>query len=223
MIVQIVALLVAITFHELAHGWVAYRLGDNTAQDRGRLTLNPIAHIDLFGTIIFPLLLVVIRSPILFGWAKPVPVNPLNLKNPRKDMLWVALGGPGINLIIAVIGAVILRLWEFLNPHLLQHMLSATSITQNTGMQFSFAVPILWFLISLIQINVILAIFNLIPVPPLDGGRIINGLLPPKQAESYSKIEPFGIMILFLLLYVGIIDYIIMPVSFALMNILISF
>src|SRR3990172_1845101 len=176
-----VPILMAITFHEVAHGMVAFRLGDPTAKNAGRLTLNPLAHLDLVGTLVF----VITR---MIGWAKPVPVNPLYFKNPRKGMLWVALAGPATNLLLAVLSAFFLK-WLFTMdfPIDSQWWLEPVSRMAKTS----------------VVINVGLAVFNVIPIPPLDGGRIMVGILPEKQAMSYAKLESFGFILLLLLIFSG--------------------
>ncbi|HLA48758.1 MAG: hypothetical protein A2W77_02270 [Nitrospinae bacterium RIFCSPLOWO2_12_39_16] len=187
-----IPMLVAITFHEVAHGFVADKLGDHTARLAGRLTLNPISHLDLVGTLVF----IMTR---MIGWAKPVPIDPRNLKNPRKDMMWVAMAGPGINLIIGVISAVIYRgiikMPVSDNKYLLM-------VIDPIGLMVYYSVVI----------NVGLAIFNIIPLPPLDGGRILVGILPQKQAIKYSQIEPYGFIILLVLIASSAIDITIVPI-----------
>jgi len=188
-ILSAIPIIFSVIIHEVTHGLIALKLGDRTAQLLGRLTLNPISHIDPVGTLIVPGLLIMLKSPFLIGWAKPVPVNPLNFKNPRKGMLWVALGGPLSNLTLAVISSFILR---FTGPMLAGPYLS----------------PLLTMLQYMVFFNVVLAVFNLIPIPPLDGGRIVVGILPPHLANKYARVEPYGFFILIFLIITGLINYI---------------
>jgi Zn-dependent protease len=195
------AILIAITFHEVSHGYVAYKLGDPTAKFVGRLTLNPIAHIDLFGTILLPLMLFVLTSgKFVFGYAKPVPINPMNFSNPRKGMAISAAAGPITNIILATLSVLILKgviaPLAMLSPGLLGERILR---------------PLMLMFGASVFINVILAVFNMIPIPPLDGGRVLVGLLPSKHARSYSRIEPFGFIIVLVLIYTGLADYFIMP------------
>ena len=186
----LVPLIIAIVFHEVAHGLVARRLGDPTAAQLGRLTLNPIRHVDPFGTIILPMLLALAHAPI-FGWAKPVPVNYQRLRNPRRDMVLVALAGPGMNLLLAVIGSLVVAatVWsagEVASP-------TALFIARNA--------------INFVLINIFLAIFNLIPLPPFDGGHVVQGLLPPRAAVSFGKIGRYSLLVfIFLLLILPMIS-----------------
>ena len=177
----IIAFLLAITIHEAAHAWMADRLGDPTARLMGRLTLNPLAHIDLYGTILFPLLLILLRFPIVFGWAKPVRYDPYNLADPRRDSALISLAGPLSNLTLAIISALTLRI--VLTP-------------------FSPFLFLSGFLSPLIWINIALAIFNLLPIHPLDGGKILVGLLPQKEAyEADVFLKQYGMIILFFLIF----------------------
>ncbi|MFQ5901746.1 MAG: site-2 protease family protein [Thermodesulfobacteriota bacterium] len=187
-----VPILMAITFHEFAHGWMADRLGDPTPRSMGRLTLNPIKHLDPIGTIVF-------LMTRMIGWAKPVPVNPFNLKDPKKGMLWIALAGPAINLTLAFISAIIYRtMLSFPLPFLY----SASFIT----------LPLLLMLKASVVINTALGLFNLIPLPPLDGGRIMTGLLPQEKAIAFSRIEPYGPIILIALIFTNVLDSTLFPI-----------
>jgi Zn-dependent protease len=190
-------LLLALTLHELAHGYVALRFGDETARWAGRLTLNPIKHMDPLGTF-FILFGMITRTPVI-GWAKPVPVNPHNLRRPHTDMIWVALAGPAMNLVLAVASALAIK-W-FPDPSWWAASSLATSI----------AIPLFGMLNASMWINVGLAIFNLLPVPPLDGARVLNGVLPRRQAITFSQLEPYGFIILLLLFMTGAIQQVIFP------------
>ncbi|MEW6379270.1 MAG: site-2 protease family protein [bacterium] len=196
--ISAIPILMAIMLHEIGHGWMANRLGDPTAKHAGRLTLNPIPHIDIFGTIILPVLLLLTNTGIVFGYAKPVPINPYNLREPRKDMMWIAGAGPLTNLILAILSAIALRMLGLFDPGLL-HVQSPLFRRLNLG--HSLFYPLALMLMKSIQINIVLGLFNLIPIPPADGGRIMTGLLPQRQAEAYSKIEPFGLIILFAIIF----------------------
>jgi Zn-dependent protease len=186
-------LLLALTIHEFAHGWVAYRLGDPTAKLAGRLTLNPLRHLDPIGTIAFFL--------IKIGWAKPVPVNAAYFKNPRKDMLWVALAGPMTNLAMAVISAVATKVvW------LLMEILPASPVVN------ALFVPLNAMLIASVWINLVLCIFNFLPIPPLDGSRILSGILPPDLARSFAGVERYGFILILVLAFSGILAKVILPI-----------
>ena len=186
----------AITLHEAAHGYVARFFGDMTAARAGRITINPIKHIDLVGTLLVPLVILMASKllgggAILFGWAKPVPVDFASLRNPKKDMLWVAAAGPGVNFLMALFWALIIQL----------------GIVLNNG----FSTPIILMGAAGVFINLILMALNLLPLPPLDGGRIAVSLLPLKAAQSYAKIEPYGFFILLGLLFTGVLNILLWP------------
>ena len=180
--VWILPLLIAITFHEAAHGFVAHRLGDNTAWEQGRVTFNPLKHIDPFGTVVLPAILLLSHSPFLFGYAKPVPVNFRALRHPRIDMVWVALAGPATNIALALVAALAFHAVGYLPADAGQWLADNLK--------------------NAIVINVILAIFNMLPIPPLDGGRVAVGLLPRVLAAPLARLEPFGMLILLGLLIV---------------------
>jgi Zn-dependent protease len=183
-VVWILPVIFAITVHEVAHGWVAKKYGDNTASVLGRLTLNPIKHIDLFGTIILPGILLITGTGFIFGWAKPVPVDPRNFKNPLRDMAIVALAGPVSNLLMAVGWALVARL----------------GVTIGAGTE-SISLPLIYTGVAGISINLVLALINLLPIPPLDGSRILTGILPSYWAWQYNRLERYGFIILLVLLY----------------------
>jgi Zn-dependent protease len=192
--------LIAITFHEAAHGFVADRKGDPTAKMLGRLTLNPLAHIDLFGTILLPIMFFFFTG-FVFGYAKPVPVNFMNLHRPKKDMIWVAAAGPGTNLGLALLSGLLLRVLLTLEPELQLHRLVDAG-----GMDWRwstvFLLPIVEMLRYSVIINIVLMVFNMIPIPPLDGGRVMVGLLPERQASVLGAVEPYGFLILLFLLFI---------------------
>jgi Zn-dependent protease len=201
--------LVAIIFHEVAHGWVANRLGDPTAARMGRLTLNPIAHIDLFGTVLLPALLIIANAPFLFGYAKPVPVNFHNLNNPKRDMIWVALAGPVTNLLLALGCIVALKIGL---------PIIRGGLHQSSSTIMEFLVPIALMADYGVRINVVLAVFNALPLPPLDGGRVAVGLLPEPYSTMLARVEPYGFLILIVLLMTRALDQIIGPAIQFLIN-----
>lgn len=200
-IISAFPILIAIVFHELSHGFVANKLGDPTAKMMGRLTLNPIAHIDPIGTILMPLMLIIFTNgQFVFGYAKPVPINPMNFKNPKRDMAISAAAGPITNLLLAILSIMILKFIVAPLSFLLPENISSSVMT-----------PLIMIFRSSVIINVVLAAFNMIPIPPLDGGRVLIGFLPYKQAVSFSKIEPFGFIIVMLLIFTGIANYFVIP------------
>lgn len=200
-IISAIPILIAIILHEISHGFVAYKLGDPTAKMLGRLTLNPIAHIDIFGTILMPILLFIFTNgQFIFGYAKPVPINPYNFKNPKRDMALSAAAGPVCNLLIALVSVLLFK-----------YVLIPLSVFAPDEVVAKVFKPLLMMLAASKSVNVILAAFNLIPIPPLDGGRVLHGLLPQKQAAALEKIEPFGMIILLVLVATGLAGYIVLP------------
>jgi Zn-dependent protease len=181
--------LASLTFHEAAHAWVADRLGDPTARMLGRVSLNPVVHVDLFGTIILPLIALFSNIPIL-GWAKPVPVNTSRLRSPRRDFMLVAAAGPASNLVLAVIAAVIFK------------------ATMSAGDPIATGATVL---VSTVSINILLAVFNMVPIPPLDGGNVLAGILPESAAHIFQSMREYGFIILYALLLTGVLGRIIVP------------
>lgn len=189
--ISIIPVLLAITVHEAAHGYAAKHFGDKTAYYLGRITLNPIKHIDPLGTVVIPGMLLLLSAPFLFGWAKPVPVNFSNLNNPKKDMMWVALAGPASNLVMAIIWAIILGLFKS----------SGTS----------YALFVIGMAQVGIMINLVLMLLNLLPIPPLDGGRMAVSLLPTPWSYKLASIERYGMFILIFLIVSGLLSAILLP------------
>jgi Zn-dependent protease len=192
LIIMAPPLLFALTLHEYAHGYVAYRLGDPTAYNAGRLTLNPLSHLDPIGTIAFFF--------IKFGWAKPVPVNPMYFREPRKGMLWVALAGPITNLVLAVISAILVKVTLYI------------LINSSSALLGSILGPLLAMLVTSVWINLVLCIFNFLPIPPLDGSRIVTGLLPEHLAGRYASFERYGFIVILLLAFSGVLSTVIFPI-----------
>lgn len=196
-------LLFALTMHEFAHGFIAYRLGDPTAKMAGRLTLNPLKHLDPIGTLAFFF--------IKFGWAKPVPVNAGYFHNPKQDMLWVALAGPATNLSLAVISAILTKGVWFL-----------ASFFPYSPAAEAILLPLGAMLVASVWINLVLAIFNFLPIPPLDGGRILAGLLPDRLADSYRQLERYGFIIVLVLAFSGLLSKVVLPIISFVNNLLLS-
>src|SRR5208337_3463374 len=200
-IVSAVPILIAIILHEVSHGFIANKLGDPTAKMMGRLTLNPVAHIDLFGTILMPLLLLVsTHGQFVFGYAKPVPINPRNFRNPKRDMAISAAGGPLMNLFVALVSVVILK-----------YLVIPVADGASAEAMLSIIKPMGMMLNASIQINIVLTAFNLIPIPPLDGGRVLMGFLPDRQAHALGKVEPYGMIIVMVLLVTGVASVVVTP------------
>ena len=184
-LIQLLALFLAIVPHEVAHGYVAWKLGDPTARRANRLTLNPLAHIDLFGSIILPGMLMLMGSPVLLGWAKPVPFNPWYFRDPRRGIMLVGAAGPITNFVMAIFIALMLRVFGLVD-----------------GL-------VAVFLIYLCKLSIILGVFNLIPIPPLDGSRVLMGLIPEEWVGPYLRLEKFGFVIIFGLLWLGVLNWVI--------------
>ena len=197
-VIKLACLGFSIILHEIAHGYAAYRMGDPTAAHSNRLTLNPMAHIDLFGSIILPIILIVTHSPVLLGWAKPVPINPYNFRDLKKGIMITGGAGPLANFALALIGGILFHL--------------VSPFSEVTGI----------FLAYFCATNVALGVFNLIPIPPLDGSRVLYGLLPRGIDDRYLSIERFGMYILFALLWLGALDRIIYPVSMFILHLLLG-
>jgi Zn-dependent protease len=192
---SMLVLVFSLTVHEAAHAWTADKLGDNTARMLGRVSLNPIVHIDPIGTILLPLVAAVSGAPLL-GWAKPVPVRTRGLKNVRRDFLLIAAAGPASNLLLAVGGAIV---W-----HILRSGVGVDGMIDPNG-------PIVYLLDRFILLNLVLAVFNMIPVPPLDGGNVLASLLPPALSYKFEQVRPYGIFVLYALLLTGALSTIIRP------------
>ncbi|MFZ5786049.1 MAG: site-2 protease family protein [Acidobacteriota bacterium] len=218
-VIQLCAFALAISVHESAHGLAAERLGDPTARWLGRITLNPIAHVDPFGTVLFPLMLAAIGAPVL-GWAKPVPFVSRNLRDQRWGPALVALAGPGSNLVAAAGVTLALFGLKFVVPEF--RPLLVASVNQGATAGGGVLLPLLALLYWLAAINVVLTVFNLVPVPPLDGSHILGAALPPRAAWRYEQFRPFGIFVLFALMWTGLFGHLLRPFLGALSWILLS-
>lgn len=218
-VIQILAFALALSVHESAHGWMAERLGDPTARWLGRITLNPIKHIDLIGTIVFPLMLAIIGAPVI-GWAKPVPFNNRNLRDQRWGPAYVGLAGPASNVLFGAIVTAILLVVKAVTPDFRAVLIAAVGggPTAISGV----LAPILALLYWLAAINIVLAVFNLIPVPPLDGSHVLTAILPARLAWQYVQIRQYGMIILFVLVWMGFFGRILTPFLRALEWVLLS-
>lgn len=193
----------AVVLHEYAHGRVAYFFGDPTAKSLGRLTLNPLPHIDMYGSIIVPLMLFLIPGGFIFGWAKPVPIDTRKLHNPKRDMALVAIAGPLMNLFLAVVSGLILALFLFIDPTLKENWPPQPGVDPRGDLQGMLLVPLTAMAFFSMLINVVLFAFNLLPIPPLDGSRVLVSVLPPNQALSLARLERYGFLVVIGLIMVN--------------------
>jgi len=193
--IAFIVLLFSLTVHEMAHAWTADRLGDPTARLLGRVSLNPMVHADLIGTVLFPLIAMTTGAPLI-GWAKPVPVNTRRLSHPQRDYVLVAGAGPGSNLVMAVVAATVL---------------AVLPISPQTLGETNVSVPLAAILSQAMRLNVLLAVFNMIPIPPLDGGNVLAGLLPYRFAETFNRLRPYGFLLLYALILTGGFEYLVVP------------
>jgi Zn-dependent protease len=194
-VISFIVLLFSLTIHEMAHAWTADRLGDPTARLLGRVSLNPLVHADLIGTIVFPLVAMASGIPLI-GWAKPVPVNGRNLHRGRRDFVLVAAAGPASNLLMAVAAAT---------------LLSVLPVTPVTLGQPNVSAPMATLFSLAMRLNVLLAVFNMVPIPPLDGGNVLSGLLPERLAFSFNRLRPYGFLLIYALMFTGGFDYLVVP------------
>lgn len=204
-LIQLAVLIASLSVHEAAHAWAAYRLGDRTAEHLGRLSINPAVHVDPVGTLLFPLIAMLTNLPLI-GWAKPVPVDPRNLKHPARDFALIAAAGPASNLVMAGIGAIVLQLIPSVTPGDIPARALTTTLVQ--------------MVLQFVYINVLLAVFNMIPVPPLDGGNVLMGVLPRAGARVVEQLRPYGFIILYALMLTGTLSFLLGPVAGFLLNLL---
>jgi Zn-dependent protease len=216
-VISLFAFLFAITIHEASHAWTASRFGDPTAAAMGRVSLNPLAHIDPFGTVLLPLILVAIGAPA-FGWAKPVMVNPRNLKHPRRDNLWISLSGPAANLTAAAASLALILLMKALNPGTSAFLRNFLIERQHFPRGFFPLEGLALILFYAVLVNTYLAVFNLIPVPPLDGSGVLAGVLSDQAAAKYDRLRPYGFFIVVALISVGVLDIIIRPLQIVILT-----
>ena len=194
LLISFLVLIFSLTVHEAAHAWTASRLGDETARRLGRVSLNPVVHVDPIGTLLLPLVAIIGNLPII-GWAKPTPVNPRNLRHPRRDYVAVTVAGPASNLLIAIVASMILRVMP------VSGSLQGIDISS----------PVAMLALEAVDINILLAVFNMLPVPPLDGGRVLAAVLPPSLAIRYNRLGQFGFLIIYALILTGALGYLIEP------------
>jgi len=216
--VQFVVLLFSLTLHEAAHAWTASRFGDHTARLLGRVSLDPRRHIDPIGTLLFPLLQLVTNLPLI-GWAKPVPVNRSRLRRPEKDQMLVSLAGPGANLLAAAASMALLVSLKFLSPQT-GAMVDRMVLTQSFAQPQSVLAPIVGLLVFTLVVNLALALFNLLPIPPLDGHWMLHGLLPYNASRALERFASYGLLLLYGLMFLGAFRYLFVPVQWALLMLL---
>ena len=198
-------LIASLSVHEAAHAWAADRLGDPTARHLGRLSVNPVVHVDPIGTLLFPLIAMMTNVPLI-GWAKPVPVDPRHLRHPKRDFALIAAAGPASNLVMAAIGALVFAMI----PHAVPGDIAARAVIR----------PLITLVVEFVQLNVLLAVFNMIPVPPLDGGNVLLGVLPHAGAKLVEQLRPYGFLILYALMLTGTLSYLLGPVAYSILRVL---
>ncbi len=218
-VIQFAVLLFSLSVHEASHAWTADRFGDYTARYLGRVSLNPMAHIDPIGTILFPILQFFTNLPLI-GWAKPVPINAVHLRNPRRDQIFISLAGPASNLLAGSVSFVLLAVLKLLSPQASGFLMNMI-VNMTVPHQKSLLAPIVGILLFSLIINFALALFNFIPVPPLDGHWMLYGLLPYNAAKSLERISPYGFILLYALMFMGFFRFIFVPVQWVLTFLLI--